>query len=67
MQIQNKKEIKLSIEDLTKIVSDYLSKEHQIYGTIRCDWMVKNKPIATSWRDSMDNYVFDGVDITVTT
>lgn len=85
MQIQNKTEIKLNVEDLTKIVTNYLEQHHKVYGTIKCDWMVKNKPIrekhrehsrvvhplgaaiATSWRDSMDNYVFDGVDITVTT
>lgn len=56
MIIQNKKEIKLSIEDLTTILTDYLAKEHNIYGTIKYDWMVKN---------SYDHYVFDGVDITV--
>lgn len=67
INIKEKKELELTVDDVTKILGDYLAREHNLYGKAEFTWFVKNKPISTNWRDSMDHYVFDGVKVTVST
>jgi hypothetical protein len=57
----------LCLTDLEDIINEYLLK----MGYSECydrsfRWNVVNKPIPNSMYDSFDNYVFDGVEITVT-
>jgi hypothetical protein len=58
----------LCLTDLEDIINEYLlpSKGYPECYDRSFRWKVINKPIPNSMYDSFDNYVFDGVEITVT-
>lgn len=65
------KQIKLELcmPDLVDIINEYLLLKMDFYNgyEARFRWKVVNKPRAGSdIHDSVDNHVFDGVEITVT-
>lgn len=65
MKIQNKKEIDLTEEDIKNILYEYLRKEHGD-GEYSFRFKVINKPIRSGMYDSMDNHVFDSIQVTIT-
>ncbi len=65
MKIQNKKEIELSEDDIKNILYEYLRKEHGD-GEYSFRFKVVNKPIRSGMYDSMDNHVFDSIQVTIT-
>jgi hypothetical protein len=65
MKIQNKKEIELSEDDIKNILYEYLRKEHGD-GEYSFRFKVVNKPIRSGMYDSMDNHVFDTIQVTIT-
>jgi hypothetical protein len=65
MKIQNKKEIDLTEEDIKNILYEYLRKEHGD-GEYSFRFKVVNKPIRSGMYDSMDNHVFDSIQVTIT-
>ena len=65
MKIQNKKEIELSEDDIKNILYEYLRKEHGD-GEYSFKFKVVNKPIRSGMYDSMDNHVFDSIQVTIT-
>jgi len=66
MEIQNKKEITLSVKDVQDILFDHLTKEHSLNGDFNFDFVVVNKPYSCGMYDSCDRHEFDGVKIVVT-
>lgn len=65
MKIQNKTEIDLSEDDVKNILYEYLRKGYGD-GEYSFRFSVVNKPIRQGMYDSMDNYVFDSIQITIT-
>jgi hypothetical protein len=65
MKIQNKTEIDLSEDDVRNILYQYLTKEYGD-GEYSFRFKVVNKPIKSGIFDSMDNHVFDSVQVTIT-
>jgi hypothetical protein len=65
MKIQNKKEIDLTEEDIKNILYEYLYKEHGD-GEYSFKFKVVNKPIRSGMYDSMDNHVFDSIQVIIT-
>jgi len=65
MKIQNKIEIDLSEDDVRSILYQYLSKEYGD-GEYSFKFRVVNKPIKSGMFDSMDNHVFDSIQVTIT-
>lgn len=65
MKIQNKKEIELSEDDIKNILYEYLRKEHGD-GAYFFRFKVVNKPIRSGMYDSMDNHVFDTIQVIIT-
>jgi len=65
MKIQNKTEIDLSEDDVRNILYQYLTKEYDD-GEYSFRFKVVNKPIKSGIFDSMDNHVFDSVQVTIT-
>ena len=65
MKIQNKIEIDLSEYDIRYILYEYLRKEHGD-GEYSFRFRVINKPIKSGMFDSIDNHVFDRVQVTIT-
>lgn len=67
MQISNKKEIVLSVEDVQSILFDYLTKEHKLSGDFNFNFVVARKSVPSQYpSDSYDRHEFDGVKIVVT-
>lgn len=66
MQISNKKEILLSVEDVQNILFDHLTKEYKLDGDFNFDFIVVNKPYPCGMYDGCDRYEFDRVKIVVT-
>jgi len=66
MEIQNKKEITLSVKDVQNILFDHLTKEHSLNGDFNFDFVVINKPYPCGIHDACDRHEFDGVKIVVT-
>jgi len=65
MKIQNKKEIDLTEEDIKNILYEYLRKEHGD-GEYSFRFKVVNKPIKSGIYDTMDNHVFDSIQVIIT-
>jgi hypothetical protein len=65
MKIQNKKEIDLTEEDIKNILYEYLRKEHGD-GEYSFRFRVVNKPIRSGIYDTMDNHVFDSIQVIIT-
>jgi hypothetical protein len=65
MKIQNKTEIDLSEDDIRNILYQYLSKEYGD-GEYSFKFRVVNKPIRSGIYDSMDNHVFDSIQVIIT-
>jgi hypothetical protein len=65
MKIQNKTEIDLSEDDVRNILYQYLTKEHGD-GEYSFKFRVVNKPIKSGMFDSMDNHVFDSIQVIIT-
>ena len=65
MKIQNKTEIDLTEDDVRNILYQYLCKEYGD-GEYYFKFRVVNKPIRSGMYDSMDNHVFDGIQVTIT-
>lgn len=65
MKIQNKTEIDLSEDDVKNILYEYLRKGYGD-GEYYFKFRVVNKPIRSGMYDSMDNHVFDSIQITIT-
>jgi hypothetical protein len=65
MKIQNKTEIDMSEDDIRNILYQYLTKEYGD-GEYSFKFRVVNKPIKSGMFDSMDNHVFDSVQVTIT-
>jgi hypothetical protein len=65
MKIQNKKEIELSEEDIKNIIYQHLVKEHGD-GEYAFKFRVINKPIKSGIFDSIDNHVFDSIQVVIT-
>ena len=65
MKIQNKIEIDLSEDDIRYILYEYLRKEHGD-GEYSFQFKVVNKPIKSGMFDSMDDHVFDSVQVIIT-
>jgi hypothetical protein len=65
MKIQNKTEIDLSEDDVRNILYQYLTKEYGD-GEYSFKFRVVNKPIKSGMFDSMDNHVFDSIQVTIT-
>jgi hypothetical protein len=65
MKIQNKIEIDLSEDDVRNILYQYLTKEYGD-GEYSFKFRVVNKPIKSGMFDSMDNHVFDSIQVTIT-
>jgi hypothetical protein len=70
MKIQNKKEIKLTVEDLENLVAGTLMQEMgiNIPNEVNCfkikfDWKVVNKPYPCGIHDVCDRHEFDGVKV----
>jgi hypothetical protein len=64
MKIQNKKEIDLTEEDIKNILYEYLRKEHGD-GEYSFRFRVVNRPIKSGIYDSMDNHVFDSIQVII--
>ena len=64
MKIQNKKEIDLSEDDIKNILYEYLRKGYGD-GEYSFKFRVVNKPIRSGMYDSMDNHVFDSIQVTI--
>lgn len=65
MKIQNKTEIDLSEDDVKNILYEYLHKGYGD-GEYSFRFRVINKPIKSGMFDSMDNHVFDTIQVTIT-
>jgi hypothetical protein len=65
MKVKNKKEIDLTEEDVKNILYEYLYKEHGD-GEYSFKFKVVNKPIRSGMYDSMDNHVFDSIQVIIT-
>lgn len=65
MKIQNKKEIDLTEEDIKNILYEYLRKEHGD-GEYSFRFRVVNKPIRSGIYDTIDNHVFDSIQVIIT-
>jgi len=65
MKIQNKKEIDLSEDDVKNILYEYLRKGYGD-GEYSFKFRVINKPIKSGMFDTMDNHVFDSIQVTIT-
>jgi hypothetical protein len=65
MQIHNKKHISLTSEDVKDMLIKQLYHSQGISGIFDVKFKIVNKPIGTNIRDYMDNWVFDGAEITV--
>ena len=65
MKIQDKIEIDLSEDDIRYILYKYLRKDHGD-GEYSFQFKVVNKPIKSGMFDSMDNHVFDSVQVIIT-
>jgi hypothetical protein len=65
MKIQNKKEIELSEDDIKNILYAFLRQEHGD-GEYSFRFNIVNKPIRSGMYDSMDNHVFDSIQVTIT-
>jgi len=66
MEIQNKKEITLSVQDVQDILFDHLTSEHKLSGDFNFTFNVVNKPYPCGTHDVCDRHEFDGVKIVVT-
>jgi len=67
MEIQNKKEIILSVQDVQDILFDHLTSEHKLSGDFNFNFVVARKQIPSQYpSDSYDRHEFDGVKIVVT-
>ena len=67
MEIQNKKEITLSVKDVQDILFDHLTKEHSLNGDFNFNFVVTRKQMPSQYpSDSYDRHEFDGVKIVVT-
>lgn len=67
MQISNKKEILLSVEDVTDILFDHLTKQYKLDGDFSFNFVVARKQMPSQYpSDSYDRHEFDGVKIVVT-
>jgi hypothetical protein len=64
MKIQNKTEIDLSEDDVRNILYQYLTKEYGD-GEYSFKFRVINKAIKSGMFDSMDNHVFDSIQVTI--
>jgi hypothetical protein len=71
MKIENKKEIELSIDDVTEAIIKYLNilQDIPLDSEFKIDFKIRNKPIPhpTYFTDTIDHYVFDGVKVMVKT
>ena len=65
MKIQNKIEIDLTEDDVRDILYQYLTKEYGD-GEYSFRFRVINKPIKSGMFDSMDNHVFDSIQVVIT-
>jgi hypothetical protein len=67
MNISNKKEIELSVEEIAAILLEFFDKTQNIRGDSKVfTWKIVNKMIpGPDPHDGYDNYVFDGVKIVV--
>jgi hypothetical protein len=67
MEIKNKKEIVLSVEDVQAILFDHLTKQYKLAGDFNFNFVVTRKQIPSQYpSDSYDRHEFDGVKIVVT-
>jgi hypothetical protein len=67
MEIQNKKEITLSVKDVQDILFYHLTKEHKLSGDFNFNFVITRKQIPSQYpSDSYDIHEFDGVKIVVT-
>jgi hypothetical protein len=68
MKIQNKKEIELSVEDISAILLEYLDRTYNVSGNDKhITWKIARKQIPSQYpSDSYDIHEFDGVKIVVT-
>jgi hypothetical protein len=67
MEIKNKKEIVLSIEDVQNILFDHLTKQYKLDGDFNFNFVVTRKQTPSQYpSDSYDRHEFDGVKIVVT-
>ena len=66
---ENRKEIELSIDDVTEAIMRYLNtfQDIPLDSEFKIDFKIRNKPIPhpTYFTDTMDHYVFDGVKVMV--
>jgi hypothetical protein len=65
MKIQNKTEIDLSEEDIKNILYEYLRKENGD-GEYSFRFKVVNLSIKSGMYDTIDNHVFDSVQVVIT-
>jgi hypothetical protein len=67
MEIQNKKEITLSVEDVQTILFDHLTRQYRLDGNFDFNFMVARKSFPSQYpSDSNYRHEFDGVKIVVT-
>ena len=66
MEIKNKKEIVLSVEDVQNILFDHLTKQYKLDGDFNFTFNVVNKPYPCGMNEACDRHEFDGVKIVVT-
>ena len=67
MEIQNKKEITLSVKDVQDIIFDHLTRQYRLDGNFDFNFIVARKQIPSQYpSDSYDRHEFDGVKIVVT-
>jgi hypothetical protein len=67
MEIQNKKEITLSVKDVQNILFDHLTKQYRLDGDFSFNFVVTRKQIPSQYPgDGYDRHEFDGVKIVVT-
>ncbi len=67
MEIKDKKEIVLSVEDVQTILFDHLTSQHKLSGDFKFDFIIARKQIPSQYpSDSYDRHEFDGVKIVVT-
>jgi hypothetical protein len=67
MEIKNKKEIALSVQDVQNILFDHLTKQYKLDGNFDFNFVVARKSFPSQYpSDSNYRHEFDGVKIMVT-
>ena len=65
MKINNKQHISMTSNDVKDAIIKHLYRNQGISGIFDINFKIVNKPIGTNPRDYIDQWVFDGAEITV--